>query len=143
MAFQAEIKKLKKEKGSGKGDEKKKYAKSQKRENTKPKWFSKRPPNDELHKPREWKGVKWHYCHADTGGKCDGVWRQHLPSECKGKEFRFSKPSQANDSKRKGEKADNKRSKKKRTMKLERALQASEATAEHDSEENSTSEYDE
>jgi len=145
MALQAEIKKLKKEKGSSKkGEERRtKYPKSQKKENTKPKWFSQRPPNDELHKPREWKGVKWHYCHPDTGGKCEGVWRQHLPSECKGKEFRFNKPSQANDPKRKGEKADNKWSKKKRTMKLERALQASEATAEHDSEENSTSEHEE
>ena len=93
MALQAEIKKLKKEKGSSEkgGQRRTKHPKSQKKENTKPKWFSQRPPNDKLHKPREWKGVKWHYCHPDTGGKCEGVWRQHLPFECKGKEFRFNK----------------------------------------------------
>ena len=40
-------------------------------------WFQLRPNNSELHKPKEWNGQKWFYCHKDTGGQCDGVWSQH------------------------------------------------------------------
>ena len=143
LALQAEIRKLKEKKKSTsstkKGNESKK-----KKENEKPQWFSKRPSKEKLHKPKEWKGRKWYYCHPDTGGKCDGVWRQHLPSECKGKAFRFTKNEQT-DPKRKGNKDNDlsKATKKKRVMKLERALTAAQATAEPDEDGPSTSETDE
>ena len=143
LALQAEIRKLKEKKKSAsstkKGNESKK-----KKENEKPQWFSKRPSNEKLSKPKEWKGRKWYYCHPDTGGKCDGVWRQHLPSECKGKAYRFVKNDKT-DPKRKGDKDNesSKTNKKKRVMKLERALTAAQATAEPDEDDPSTSETDE
>ena len=34
---------------------------------------------------RLWKTKLWYFCHPNTGGKCDGQWRVHKPSECKGK----------------------------------------------------------
>ena len=141
MALQAEIKKLKEKKKAGtpsKDNDSKK-----KKENEKPQWFSKRPSKDKLHKPKEWKGRKWYYCHPDTGGKCDGIWRQHLPSECKGKGFKFVKTEQ-NNPKRKGESGDKPRTtKKKRAMKLDKALTAAQATAEPDDDDPSSSETDE
>ena len=91
IALQAELEKLKKEKrvaNNKKGDG------SKRTRDEKPQWFSKRPTKDKLHKPKEWKGKKWYYCHPDTGGKCDSVWRQHKPSECEGKEYRFVKSEQ-------------------------------------------------
>ena len=118
----------------------KKRGKERKDDNTKPKWFSKRPSNEDLHKSKEWKGKQWHYCHPDTGGKCDGIWRQHKPSECKGKGYKFNpNPSNKKNSKRKDDSDKNNKSKKNRTMKLERALQAAQATAEPDEDEKSTS----
>jgi len=50
----------------------------------KPEWMSKEPEAQDLHEPREWNGAKWYYCCTKTGGKCDGVYRVHKPSECKG-----------------------------------------------------------
>ena len=137
LALQAELKKLKKERRTGntkKGDGQKK------KENEKPQWFSKRPSKDKLHKPKEWKGKKWYYCHTDTGGKCDGIWRQHKPSECKGKEYKFAKSKQTNQ-KRKGEKSksSNSQAQKKRVVTLERALAASQAVAENDDDEEPSS----
>ena len=140
MALQAEIKKLKKAKDNTKTGKPNKRGQSKSGGNTKPKWFSKRPSKDDLHKPKEWKGKQWYYCHPDTGGKCDGVWRQHQPSQCKGKEYRFNNnPGNKNNPKRKDENEASNQSKKKRTMKLERALQASQAMAEPDEDEENSS----
>lgn len=50
----------------------------------KPAWMFTRPTDADLRKPREWNGTMWHYCGSETGGKCDGVYRAHKPSECKG-----------------------------------------------------------
>ena len=55
--------------------------------NTKrPEWLHKhkRPPQAELNKAKSWNGKTWYYCHPDTGGKCEGAWRLHHPSDCKG-----------------------------------------------------------
>ena len=98
LALQAEIRKLK---GKSTSSTKKGHENKKKKENEKPQWFSKRPSKEKLNKPKEWKGRKCYYCHPDTGGKCDGVWRQHLPSECKGKAYTFAKTEQTNP-KRKG-----------------------------------------
>jgi hypothetical protein len=65
-----------------KGPTKGKFNKKQRLD--KPEWMSKEPDGQDLHKPREWNGAKWYYCCAKTGGKCDGVYRMHKPSECKG-----------------------------------------------------------
>ena len=53
-----------------------------------PSWMSERPPEDELLKPRKWNGNDWWYCHPDTGGKCQGVYRRHKPAQCEGRAFR-------------------------------------------------------
>ena len=37
-----------------------------------------------MKKPRAWNGSQWWYCHPDTGGKCNGVYRIHKPHECRG-----------------------------------------------------------
>lgn len=50
----------------------------------KPKWMSQRPKEEDLKKPRTWNGQKWWFCHKDTGGKCNGMYRIHKPQECKG-----------------------------------------------------------
>ena len=142
--MQAEIKKLKKGKDTPKTGKSKGRGKAKNDGNTKPKWFTKRPQKDDLHKSKEWKGKQWYYCHPDTGGKCEGVWRQHKPSQCKGKGYRFNKNlDNKTNPKRKDENESNTQSKKKRTMKLERALQASQAVAEPDEDESNSSESDE
>ena len=117
---------------------------SRKKGDERPQWFSKRPAKEKLHKPKEWKGRKWYYCHSDTGGKCDGIWRQHLPSECKGKGYKGTKSPEQTNSKRKEETNDSSKApKKKRALKLEQALTASQATAELDERETSSSDTDE
>ena len=50
-----------------------------------PDWMKLRPPMDRLNVPRRWNNKQWWYCHPDTGGKCNGVYRIHKPSECKGR----------------------------------------------------------
>ena len=53
----------------------------------KPDWLKNhKPPSKPSSKNyRLWNGAKWYWCHPNTGGKCDGAWRAHLPSACKGK----------------------------------------------------------
>jgi len=53
----------------------------------KPTWLAKNiapkdpKPNDT---PRKWKNKDWHWCSPATGGKCEGNWRVHKPSDCQG-----------------------------------------------------------
>ena len=76
------LERLKKRKNDKKSD----GEKSQKKGKTKKSaWFFKRPKDADLHKPKEWNGFTWHFCSPETGGKCDGVYRIHKPSECKSK----------------------------------------------------------
>ena len=63
-------------------------AKGKKQNPPKPSWIFRRPPEDELLKPRKWNGNDWWYCHQDTGGRCDGQYRRHKPKDCEGKAFR-------------------------------------------------------
>lgn len=65
-------------------------------------------------KPKQFKGKDWHWCPTETGGQCEGHWRIHKPSECKGKAFKF-KDSEKDDSKRKSDK---------KHLKLRKALKA-------------------
>ena len=55
-------------------------------QNKKPDWMEK-PPQDGVNS-KMWKAKLWHYCHPSTGGKCDGQWRVHKPTECKGTAFK-------------------------------------------------------
>ena len=97
----------------------------------KPRWFSKRPEDSELSTSREWNGITWYYCDKDTGGKCDGRWKQQKPYQCKGKAHQFvdtrnQKDEKKNSSKRKfdNEKTD---AKKKRALKLKESIRAASA----------------
>jgi hypothetical protein len=136
LALQSEIKELKRKGGKGKSNDKP-SARPDRNQNKKPQWFFKRPKSTELKKPKKWKDVNWYCCHKDTGGKCDGIWRQHKPSECKGKQFRCSESA----SKSKSDKDKNKdnNNNKKRKLQLDQALQANQATVERDEDDNSSS----
>ena len=95
MALQAAVYKLTKDKKKRRGFESKpidkdQSFKKQKNKNRsqnppKPSWMSQRPPEEDLHKPQKWNGNEWWYCHPDTGGKCNGVYRRHKPSQCEGR----------------------------------------------------------
>ncbi|CAJ1970427.1 unnamed protein product [Cylindrotheca closterium] len=78
-----------KELGADNGSPKKKVkfekGKGKKQMKEKPDWMSKPPPKTELNRPRSWNNKQWHYCCKETGGNCGGVWRVHLPKNCKSK----------------------------------------------------------
>ena len=85
-----EISKLKKGKSTQNRNRKRETTapdKSQNRRGEKPGWMKIRPKDDALHKPRIWNKKQWWFCHPDTGGKCDGEYRRHKPSECEGKSY--------------------------------------------------------
>ena len=93
-----------KKKGSdGEGDNpEKKVHKVTSNQQEKPQWMYQRPSESELKKPRTWNGAQWWFCHRDTGGKCDGVYRIHKPQDCKGTarsktQKRDSKPHEDSD----------------------------------------------
>jgi len=99
LALQTEVEKLKKRKSVYKRDTtrdkklraiKKKSGKGPKKQKQqeKPAWMHQRPDEKDLHKPRKWNGKEWWFCHPDTGGKCDGEYRRHKPSQCEGKAFK-------------------------------------------------------
>jgi hypothetical protein len=47
-------------------------------------WKTKQPAKALLNKSVKALGREWYWCSKDTGGKCDGVFRCHKPSECHG-----------------------------------------------------------
>lgn len=53
----------------------------------KPTWIkdSLPPSKDKLYKYQTWNNAKWYWCVDETGGKCGGKWRTHMPSKCQGK----------------------------------------------------------
>ena len=92
LALQSEVKKLKVDKKSPLNKEKtvkKSTAKGKpkKAQLEKPSWFSIKPKEDELRKPKFWNNRNWWYCSPKTGGKCNGKYRVHKPSECEGKAY--------------------------------------------------------
>ena len=100
LALQTEIEKLKKmrkrkpDEGTQKGPKSNKSKRknpASNKEQDKPAWMFKAPPESELHKPREWNGKEWWFCGKETGGKCNGEYRRHKPSECKGKAFMMTR----------------------------------------------------
>ena len=54
-----------------------------------PDWMKVRPAENKLTVPREYNGRAWWYCHPDTGGKCEGVYRRHKPAECRGQANKY------------------------------------------------------
>uniref|UniRef100_A0A7S1YA70 Uncharacterized protein n=1 Tax=Grammatophora oceanica TaxID=210454 RepID=A0A7S1YA70_9STRA len=50
----------------------------------KPEWMNEEPTKEDLFKPKMWNNKKWWYCSEKTGGKCDGKYRIHKPSDCHG-----------------------------------------------------------
>ena len=53
--------------------------------NSIPDFFGTKPKKGDEKKPKTWKSKNWYFCSEETGGKCDGLWRRHKPSECEGK----------------------------------------------------------
>ena len=100
MALEAAVQKLTRKrkgnpKGTSTGTKKNKGKKDSNRGGfvhvPKPEWIHERPKDDELHKPKEWNGKTWWYCHPDTGGKCNGEYRRHEPKDCQGRAFKGKK----------------------------------------------------
>jgi hypothetical protein len=96
LALQTEVKKLKKNgqiatrkvnDKAPKGDKPKSKARVPQPE--KPAWFSKEPKEEDLHKSKVWNNKTWWFCSDKTGGKCDGKYRIHKPTECEGKAHVF------------------------------------------------------
>ena len=133
LALQIEINKLKKS-GNAKKQKTKQSKNASGSKNNKPSWMQQRPNSAELHKPKEWNGRKWYFCHSDTGGKCDGVWRQHTPASCKGKahENPDKQSAENKDSKRKRKQKDSSNSEPKhnRALKLQKGIKAAAAMIE-------------
>ena len=64
-----------------------------------PSWLTnhEKPKPEDSKRSRQWNGKVWWWCDKSTGGKCDGKWRIHNPSECKGytpKSDQKTKPKQ-------------------------------------------------
>lgn len=133
LALQVEINKLKKS-GNKKKQKTKKASTKTSTKAAKPSWMQQRPSNADLHKPKEWNGRKWYFCHKDTGGKCDGVWRQHAPATCKGKAYTFpakqTTEKKVDKKKRKQKDTANPDSDQRRALKLQKGIKAAAAMIE-------------
>jgi hypothetical protein len=58
----------------------------------KPSFMEKAPPKSDLvnpFEPRQWNDKPWCCCCKLTGGKCNGEWRVHDPTDCQGKSHVF------------------------------------------------------
>jgi hypothetical protein len=95
VALSAQVKRLSQQiRGHKKGERKKTKGKAErKRDDRKPsarksdpEWLRNQvaPAGDRLTKPRPFNGKIWWWCSKETSGKCDGKWRLHKPSDCKG-----------------------------------------------------------
>jgi hypothetical protein len=47
-------------------------------------WLEKNQKPNKLTKVMKHQNKPWYWCSPATGGKCEGCWRGHEPSECKG-----------------------------------------------------------
>lgn len=125
IALEAKVNSLKKQhkkvtftdrKGNDKDTEKNKKRMSE----PKPEWLEKniKPSADKLKEVRKWRGNNYHYCCKETGGKCQGNWRVHLPSKCKGTARKRDRQDEKDEAERK------KKEKEKKKLKLASALSA-------------------
>ena len=51
---------------------------------SRPDWLERNIKPNYLTETRLYKGRKYYWCCAKNGGKCEGKWRQHKPSQCYG-----------------------------------------------------------
>jgi hypothetical protein len=121
IALEAELASWKKKPHQGKthktqGKKQKASTKSPytKKKGERPEAMSTKPTN--LKQVVQWKGKPWYYCCKENGGKCDGAWRAHKPSDCKGPDFLKKKET--------GGKDDTQFHTKSKREKLERAMSA-------------------
>jgi hypothetical protein len=49
-----------------------------------PEWLDKNIQPNPLTKVMQHQNTAWHWCSPATGGKCEGCWKVHKPSECRG-----------------------------------------------------------
>jgi hypothetical protein len=116
LALEAKVSKLEKKKSprAPKNDDRSNERERRKTVSKKPKELLTPPMEAELRKPIQWNNRTWYWCHADTGGKCPGVWRCHKPEKCEGKAHKFSGTKRGGDGDGKQKKA----------LKLTKAMQA-------------------
>ena len=95
LALKAQISQLKKGKQGGTGKKTGKVQndrkKSEKKSEKKPDALQFHKAPSDLTKTMEWGGNTYHWCCPETGGKCDGKWRIHLPKDCQGKDYAFKR----------------------------------------------------
>jgi len=87
LALETKLNQLKRGSPNGKTKEPKK--KKRKERKPLPDWMTKKPAQADINDPKTVKDKQCHWCSTETGGKCEGAWRRHKPSECKGKAFAF------------------------------------------------------
>ena len=149
LALQTEIEKLKKMKKRKNDHESSDSERSKKNKASrgnpskgkgnqdKPSWMFKRPSDDDLHKPRKWNGKDWWFCSNETGGRCNGEYRRHKPSECRGKAFKKESGERNQEYKKDQVSKDESRN-----LKVSEALSTLIDGNDHDSESDQSDEYD-
>lgn len=83
---------------------------------TKPEWLQKNQKPSDPKETKKWNKNTYHWCCKENGGKCDGKWRVHKPSECKGYLKGTVKPT--------GDKNSSPQTDDKRSLKIASALHA-------------------
>ena len=89
IALRAEVQRMEQKRSGKKRDNKAKPTKrmGKRKAITRPNWLEKNKKPEPINEERMWKTKTYHYCCEETGGKCDGKWRIHKPSEYKGLSF--------------------------------------------------------
>ncbi|NER25785.1 MAG: hypothetical protein F6J96_34850 [Symploca sp. SIO1C2] len=77
MALEAKIRELSKKREKGPKLDADKPAAT-------PKWKKENVKPSNVNEVKEWMGRKWYWCGHETGGKCGGKWRNHMPQQCRG-----------------------------------------------------------
>lgn len=96
LALSAEVEKLKRDKSRKQKKTDDDKTNEPKNKTVKPNWLlrNEKPTPDRLMESRTWDERKWYWCGPENGGKCDGRWRCHKPSECQGKGFKVKKKNE-------------------------------------------------
>ena len=81
VALKKQKDKPKKKKKKG---EKKPPKSPPKKDNGPPSWKTNNTPPKTLTQTKTLNNKAWYWCCKETGGKCDGRWRAHKPSDCLG-----------------------------------------------------------
>ena len=96
LALSAEVEKLKRDKSRKQKKTDDDKTNEPKNKTVKPNWLlqNEKPTPDRLMESRTWDERKWYWCGPENGGKCNGRWRCHKPSECQGKGFKVKKKNE-------------------------------------------------